>query len=293
MPLVLAPVASWALTLLSALQDAPGGDALLRAAPEAREAWERLCAASGGAGREPLRAFQLEADVLTRSGVQRNEAHIDYSYLAPDCIRFVLPSRNETGRFGPAPEQYWLKTGGRVVVLSGRDYREDRKAVDDMLALARNYAALSSPARLDLRALERLPSAPADLGPELAKRARKLAWLALESPDFALVRREVARGEAPSDAPAVYRVELGLREDHLPAFAIVRERGKGGADPLLVEFSQYQEQDGFRMPFQIRVHVLDRAHAAPSFAPEASQEVYVTSAALRPSLTAEAFVPKE
>jgi len=258
------------------------------ASAEARATWERLCAASGDASREPLSAFQFRADVLTRSGVQTNEAHIDLGYLAPDCIRFVLPSRNETGRFGPAPEQYWMQTQASVVVLAGREYKEDRKAVDDMLALARNYVALSHPARLNLLALELPPAPPADLGAALSGRFKKLRWLVIESPDFALLKGELAR-----ETPAVYRVELGLREDHLPAVAIVRERGKPQADPLLVEFSDYNEQDGFKLPFQVRVHALDRAHAPATFAEAASQEVYVTAAALRPKLTVADFQPRK
>jgi len=269
-------------------QEARAPEVSAPVADEARALWERVCAASGDATREPLSAFHLKADVLTRSGAQTNEAHIDYRYLAPDCIRFALPSKNETGRFGPAPEHYWTQTNDAVVVLSGRDYAQDRKAVDDALTLARNYVALSNPARLKLLALELLSAGPADLGKELATRTRKLRWLALESPDFALLRGELAR-----EAPAVYRVELGLREDLLPAVAIVRERGKATADPLLVEFSQYQEQDGFKLPFQLRVHALDRAQAPVSFAKDAAQEVYVTAAALRPSLTVEDFKPRK
>jgi hypothetical protein len=259
-----------------------------RDSAEALALWERVCAASGHAQREPLTAFHLEADVRTRSGVQRNDAHIDYRYRAPDCIRFALPSKNETGRFGPAPEQYWTQAEGGVVVLSGRNFAPDRKRVDDALTLARNYVALSNPARLRILAREILASAPADLGKELATRHRKLRWLAVESPDFALVSGELAR-----ETPAVYRVELGLGEDDLPAVAIVRERGKSSADPLLAEFAQYQEQDGFKLPFQILVHALDRTHAPATFAEAAAQEVYVTTATLRPRLTVEDFRPRK
>jgi hypothetical protein len=279
------------------------------APPDAHALWERLCKASAGVGknaasadktdadkagasqpaREPLRAFQLQADVLTRNGVQTNQAHIDYRFLAPDCIRFVLPSQNETGRFGPAQEQYWLKKAdGNVIVLAGRDFKEDRRSVDDMLALAKNYVALSDPARLNLLLLE-IPPVPADLGPELQKRTQKLTWLALESPDFALVRSDTAR-----ETPSVYRVEIGLRgEDGLPGVAIVREKAKAGADPLLVEFSKYEERDGFRIPLVLLVHVLDRKRSPASFSELASQEVYVTAAALRPALTIADFQPKK
>jgi len=256
------------------------------ASPEARALWERLCAASGVAGREPLTAFHLQADVRNKSGVQSNDAHIDYRYLAPDCIRFALPSKNETGRFGPAQEQYWVKEGKQVTVLSGREWKESRQSVDDMLALARNYAALANPARLTLLALELVP-VPGDLWTGLAREAGKLTWLALESPDFALVR-----GEPGAARPEVYRVELGLRDD-LPVIAIVRAKDKPGVDPLLVEFSRYEERDGYRIPMALLVHVLDRKETPVRFAATASQEVYVTAAALRPSFTVEDFKPEK
>src|SRR5262245_6489559 len=277
------------LALVCRPQEAAANAGVPPAADEAHALWESICAASGEVQREPLRAFHLTADDLTRQGVQSNEAtHIDYRYLAPDCIRFALPSKNETGRFGPAPDQYWTRQNDAVVVLAGREFAQDRKSVDDALTLARNYVALSNPARLKILALELLAAAPADLGKELAIRTKRLRWLALESPDFALLRGDLTR-----ESPAVYRVELGLREDLLPAVAIVRERGKAGADPILVEFSQYQEQDGFKLPFQLRVHSLDRTRPPASFAEAAAQEVYVTAAALRPSLTVEDFKPRK
>lgn len=272
-----------------AAQDStPSGDVLERAAPEARAMWERLVAACGPANREPIRAFELKADVLTRTGVQSNEARIDYRYLAPDCIRFMLPSRGETGRFGTKPEQYWLKSGDEVIVLAGREYKEDRLRVDEMVALARNYVALSSPARISIQALERMPAAPSDLGPALASATKKLTWLAIESPDFALLR-----GDAPRPPGTVYRVEIGQREDGLPAVAIVRERASERAqgDPLLVQFSKYEERDEFRIPLVLKVHVLDRTRSPLAFAERASQEVYVTSASLRPALKVEDFQP--
>jgi hypothetical protein len=262
------------------------GPGLAQASPEARALWGKVCAASGSAKRAPLNAFQLEAEVLTRGGVQSNEMRIDYRYLAPDCIRFMLPSKDETGRFGPAPEQYWVLSGKNVVTLAGREYKEDRQRVDDMLSLARNYVALSNPARLDLRALE-LGAAPTDLGPALLKKTKKLRWLVLESPDFALVK-----SDAPRSGETIYRVELGLREDNLPGVAIVREKGRPDADPLLVEFGRYETRDDFTLPFQLLVYVLDRSHKPAVFADEPSQEVYVTAAALRPPLTVADFDPR-
>lgn len=290
LPLLLASLVWLPLQATPAPQGdaAPASEALRSASPEARALWARVCDASGPASRAPLSAFQLEAEVLTRTGAQTNEAKIDYRFLAPDCIRFMLPSKSTTGRFGPAPEQYWLQSREGVVVLAGREYKEDRAAVDQMLVLARNYVALSNPAQLDLRALA-LIALPDDLPRELARRAGKLGWLVLESPDFALVRSETQR-----ERPTLYRVELGIRgEDQLPAFAIVREVAKNGADPLLVEFSDYRPQDDFVLPRQLKVHVLDRSVTPTLFAAKPAQEVYVTGAALRPKFTPADFQPQK
>ncbi len=280
------------LALLLSSSQAGNQSAVERAAPEARKAWERLCAASGSPSREPITAFHLKAEVLTRSaGAQNNELRIDYRYLAPDCIRFMLPSHNETGRFGPAQEQYWLKSRKEVVVLAGREYKEDRRQVDDMCVLARNYVALSNPGRLNLLALERRASAPGDLGPELLRRSGKLTWLALETPDFALVRSEGA--SAP--AGTIYLVELGLREDALPALVVIREKPRAAAapgEPLLVELGRFEDRAGFQIPFQLLVRVLDRSHQPPVFSRDPSQEIYVTEADLRPQLTSDDFRPR-
>jgi len=286
------PLAALFVALAPALQQPAAPQAEL-GSPEARALWQKVCAASGEATREPIRAFQLRAEVLTRSapgsGVGSNEATIDYAYMEPDCIRFVLPSKRETGRFGPAQEQYWLQDGEELVVLAGRENKESRRSVDDMLSLARNYVALSNPARLNLVGLELPGAPPADLGPELAKLFKKLSWLALESPDFALVRRD---DPAPKGG-TVYRVELGLGEGALPSVAIIRERDKAGADPLLVEFSKYEDHDGFKLPMVLKVRVLDRTQPKAVFAFDPSQEVYVKTAALRPKLTVADFQPKK
>ena len=149
----------------------------------------------------PITAFRLEADVLTRQGAQTNETEVDYRYLAPDCIRFLLPNRLETGRFGPGREDYWLKDKEEIVVLAGRDYVQDRRQVDEMLALARNYVALSDPGRLNLRRLELASAAPKDLPASLQAAGKKLTWISVASSDFALVRRD---GEpAPKDLRGV------------------------------------------------------------------------------------------
>jgi hypothetical protein len=256
--------------------------ALAQAAPEARAVWERLLAVTASDAAQPISAFRLAADVLTRSGAQTNEMDIDYRYLAPDCIRFVLPSRLETGCSGRGREDYWLKDKEEIVVLAGRDYAEDRRRVDEMLALARNYVALSDPKRLSLHELRLLDGPPGDLPRSLAAAGKRLTWIAVASPDFALVRRD----GAPAPEGTLYTVDLGLSADALPTLAVIREGARGQA--LLVELGKYEERSGFRIPLQLRVH-MPRAPGAFGDAP--SQEIYVTAADLRAPLKPEDFRP--
>lgn len=273
-------------------EPAPARAATTTPSDPARELFDRMVVASGRAGRAPLTAFHLRADVLVRSGVQSNETHIDYRWLAPDCVRFMLPSRNETGRFGRRKDQYWLESEDGVLVLAGREYAEDRRQVDDMAALATNYVALTDPARLDLRSLERLDRGPANLPRRYAREARDLVWLDLVSPDFALVQR--SENGAPAE---LFRVSLGLAEDALPRFALIRpEPGDGGppwpGDALLVAFQNYQDRSGFRIPFTLLVHAPDPDRPT-RFLSSPSQEIWVTEADLRPSFAVDDFKPSD
>lgn len=276
--------------------------------PEARALWERLSRAARAAEGElaPITAFVLEAEVLTREGVQTNELTVDYRFLAPHFIRFKLPGGRETGRGpGEGRKSYWMKEGDELVVLDGRDDVQGRRLVDEMTSVARNYLALSDPSRIALTELALLTAPPTGVPAELRKEARDLHWLRVASPDFALLRGE-ARGGAPAAAERpIYEVELGLHpETSLPALAIIRPRGPlggggGGApserpEPMLIRLSKFREHEGFRLPFAILVHRLDPAvlpPAPPAFEPKPSQEIHVTRAELRPQLNEESFRP--
>ena len=282
---------SWpALALLCALSAGSAQDAQEKAegaSPEAQAAWARLVAATSSAPGQPITAFRLEADVLTRQGAQTNETEIDYRYLAPDCIRFLLPNRLETGRFGSGREDYWLKDKDEIVVLASRDYVQDRRQIDEMLALARNYVALSDPGRLNLRRLELRSAPPGDLPPSLQAAAKKLTWISVASPDFALVRRD---GE-PAPEDALYTVELGLNRDSLPVLVAIRDESKrGDRAALLVELGKYEERNGFKIPLQLRVYGR-RPDARAGFVDSPSQEIYVTATDLRAPLTRDDFKP--
>lgn len=269
------------------------------APPAARAAWERLLAASRS-GSEPIRAFELRAEVLTRDGVRTNEARIAYRYLAPHFIRFNLSQNRETGR-GPGVGQsaYWLRDREEVVVLEGRERTEDRRMVDQMAAVSRNFISLSDPARLRLESIGTLPAAPQAVPPSLEREAKKLEWLSIASADFALLD-PASRDRRPSaNRATVYEVLLGLGETGLPQLAIVRRvRGEGeplpATPPMLIRLAGYRELDGFRVPHDLFVYGPDPSPSrlvGARFEDKPAQEIYVTEADLRPELSEDDFRP--
>ena len=281
--------------------------AIAAASEGARKAWSRLVEASGRSD-EPISAFHVRAEVRARSGVQTNDFEVEYRYQSPFFIRFALPgkkglAKRETGR-GPGQGQraYWLhdeKDG--TVPLVGRDYTEDRRAVDEMLVVARNFIAFADLAGLCLERLA-LGQAPPELpeGWEKARAFRKLAWLELESPDFALLHPD-RRTTNTNDAGASYLVQLGLDPgDGLPRLAVVRERPRDAsrapavAPPLLFRLDNYRPHDGFLVPERLHVHAPEpRApgRATPRFATQPGQEIDLLETRLRPDFDEQTFLP--
>jgi len=289
---------------------APTANVPASASAAARELWGRVgqAAHAGDAAPAPLSAFTLSADVLTREEAQTNEMKVDYRFLAPHYIRFRLPGGRETGRGpGVGRKSYWLRDGDEVVHLDGREDVEGRRLVDEMTSIARNYVVLSDPSRIQLTELSLLDAPPTGLPHALARDARKLVWLHLTSPDFALLESAGVPGasDAAPDAPGaaaaarpLYDVELGIASDtNLPAIAVVRPRdARRTAQAMLIQLPKYGEQEGFRLPMTLLVHRPDAdaprlPGAGAPFEEKPSQEIYVTHAELRPALTPESFAP--
>jgi len=263
--------------------------------PEARAAWQSfLDAMRGEAPSEPITAFSLEASVLTRSGVQSNEMTVEYRYLEPECIRFLLPSHKEVGRFGAKQREYWLQDRKETVVLSGRDHQADRRQIDEMFSIARNFVALSDPARLSIHSLELLTEPPAGISKKIQKESRKLSWLRSTSPDFALLRSDGTRAKEGT----VYIVDLALQPTGDARFVIIREQpvpgdsmDEPGAEPMLIRMDKFQDQNGFRIPAQFFVYRLNPRTRPPVFMEKPAQEIYLTAANLRAQLSVDDFKP--
>ena len=274
-------------------QDAPPAQvaATSEADPAARAAWQSfLDATRGDAPSQPITAFSLQASVLTRAGVQTNEMSVDYRFLEPECIRFLLPNQREVGRFGAKQREYWLRDRDELVVLSGRDYTEDRRQIDEMFSIARNFVALSDPARLSITSLELLAKPPADLSKKIQRESAKLRWLRATSPDFALMRNDGTRASEGT----LYVIDLALQPSGEARFVIVRERpapGQPVAEPMLIRMDDFRGQNGFRIPYQFFVYRLDPSALPLVFGSKPAQEIYLTKADLRATLAVEDFQP--
>ena len=278
----------------------PTESVLAQATPMTRETWELLCRASLGDS-APISAFRIVAKTKIREGDKRNEGMISYSYMAPHCLRFQLTKKNEMGRFGRRKSQYWMRENKEVIWLKTRDYQADREWIQGMAALARNYIALSDPKRLRLERLELMSKPPAEARQAAGRDYKKLTWISITSPDFALLESDAAPA-----APQSYRVDLGLRPrgeefEWTPAVAIVRtlpREGEGSGEretarSVLLRLYKYAEQDGFRIPFELAVHHRDTSRMGMPFKELPAQEIWIQQADLRAEFQVEDFHPEE
>lgn len=260
--------------------------------PRAAELWRRAVAASLSAG--PIHAFDLEFSLRQLGERSSNDLDVRYRYLEPGFVRATLESGREHLR---GPRGDFLIDGEEVVRLSGRANVEDRRQLDETVALARNYLALADPARLRLEALRTLAGPPPGLPGTLAVDPAALDWLEVESPDFHLVRL-AAEGERRPEPPR-FRALLGLdRADGRIALCLLEEAPGGGAEPrraatepLLVELRDTRDLEGVRLPREVRVFHLDATSRPPAFETFPRTRLWLRRGSLHPLLSPADFLP--
>lgn len=248
----------------------------------ARSRWQALVGAALGAGGGRVSSFDLNFDVSVypKEG-QSNESSARYFYMEPGWVRMVLRSGRERMR-GPRGDYLVSREG--VTPLRGRDYAEDKRELDETVALARTFVGLSDPGQLRLVSLE-TSDAPAGMLPEeLRKGLDGLEWITVQSPDF--------RGPVQGDKePRLDRIEIGLdAKTKLPTLALVRDaRNPHGA--LLVRLSGYLELDGYRVPGQVRAWRIDPESRPLRFAAKQAVDMWLIEGDLSPELTPADFEP--
>ncbi|MBK7877921.1 MAG: hypothetical protein IPJ77_19755 [Planctomycetes bacterium] len=264
----------------------------------AKSAWDALLAATLGAAaeRKPVTSFSLEIDVVVK---EKNQAGGQYDYLAPGWVRARLDKTKNVSMRGPDGDFFYdpdKHVAQKIEVT--RETESDRRQLDDMLAIARNFVALTDPKSLRIARLARMSAPPPVVGPDHALRAKELVWLDVESPDFRLVRTTT-----PGDRPALYRVQLGLdAKTSLPVQALVHEAGgKASVTPntLFLELADWRLYDGTRVPKQVKTYEVDERSLAAGagdatklrFQLDPTSDVVITKAQINPPLTADAFRP--
>jgi hypothetical protein len=273
----------------------------------ARAAWRTVCAATrvppakaGNPATPPaaIGAFDLTFNVIAKPGsVGVNTTDVRFRFLGdPGYLRYTLESGREHVR---GPQGDWLIAGERKERLVGDRYAgEDRQQIDQGLAIARNFVALTDPGRLRIASLAVVPRPPFALPAVLEKRAGELAWLDVRSPDFHLfARRDARTAAAPVQQAPMFRVLLGHTADGRVQLALVQEdRGAATAlDPgaLLVDLREYEPLDGFMVPLQLVVYEVEEGARPPAFRGRETMDLYrdKDQGSLRPRLAPDDFLP--
>jgi hypothetical protein len=264
---------------------------------EARKVFELLRAAPRAKLAEPypLTGFDLRVDLRYRGaeGARNDLPDARWQWLAPDCLRLSTGRKRELLR---GPKGDWLvdesRTPPELVELGvAREHREDRRALDEGLALARTVASLFDLRALRLRRVEEA-TAPACPNEALGARAAELAWLLVETPDLALPPAAEARPSGMVRALLGYDRVLGLVEQ--AQLAELRPAAPGeapSASPpaLHVALRDHRLVDGILVPHHFAVH---GAGDGGKLRAEAGMDGYLRGASLKPAFAREQFAPR-
>lgn len=264
--------------------------------PESRALWELLIEATQvpDVAREPIESFVMRFDgtIYPRNGQRNRFRDAKYSYLAPRSIISYIPESSTLIR---GSEGDWLKTkDNELVSLNDRTAAQDRKQLDDTLAIARNLVNFLDPGSLRIEEIGVIARAPALIPKAIREAHPNIEWLHMTSPDLRLSspsRSASTQGQRKS------RAFLGLdRGTHLPSLAVVYEDVDRKADlsnARLLILGRYAPRSGYRIPTRIHVHGPD--HSRPgilAFRANPELELVMRDIDLRPRLTAEMFLPR-
>lgn len=282
--------------------------------PLARRRWEKLLGATLADALPSIRSFELVFDVRSRREGAFNELDVGITYLESEhprapFLRLFLQREDLVSIHGP--DGQWLVDGDTAQRMTGRDYREDRRQLEEYRTLAGNLLALVQPGRVRLVSLRPLEVASSEQGtrvpfvgaepldlptPRLAEHARRLEWIELRSPDL---RVHEAGGAVTRDA--VYRGRLGIEpgsgQVRLAVLAAESSAGRPLArTALLVQVHTYAElEGGYRLPRHLEVKEIDPRSSPLSFAKREGAELMLlpSRSAVNPGgLSTTAFRPR-
>lgn len=263
---------------------------------EARQAFElvRLAPRIKLAEPYPLTGFDLRVDLRYRGADgQRNDLpEAQWQWLAPDCMRLSTGRKRELVR---GPKGDWLIDATREPVETlelgvAREHRQDKRALDEGVALARTVQTLFDLSQLRVRRFE-LAQAPSCPNEALSTRARELAWALVETPDL---QTPAAEGRA---VPTMVRALLGwdkatglVEQAQLAELKPAQGTEAPVQGPVMAHLSlrDHRLVDGLLVPHQF---ALFSTNAEGKLRGEAAIDGYLRSATLKPQLARESFAP--
>ena len=266
---------------------------------EALARWYQLCRSTRveGAERAPATSFDLRFNVWARGDDgRRNEFTMRQRFLEPHFVRSLI---EDTGlEDGRGPDGYWLfdpkaAEGQRRVRLAGRENAKSRENVDQLIALSRDFLALTDPGSLRVLSLRATNGPPLQLLPQAVHSlARGLAWLEVQSPDF------LVPGAAAQAADHTARIGIDKETGRARIAVVTNEkpaqRPETRAGVVLV-LEKERESAGYVLPRSIHAYdlALDLGPggvlAGLRVGQEPSQELWVMAADLAPELTPDDF----
>jgi len=276
----------------------------------AAELWTRALAATS-AGR-PLTAFDLDFQVLIRRDDGTNDFDARYVYWDTpqgDYLRCEIGRTKRVQLRGPQGDFLIETKDGTInrVSLAGRENAESRRELDEWIAIARNFVALTQP---DTVRLVRLQERPIDAQSKqagnalqfttgaalplptaaLAKRARELDWIEVHSPDFRLYQSVTTGKQQP-----IYRALFGLdRETGAIELTALNEDDDGTIvleSAILVQIPNWKKLNGFGVPEQLMIYEVDPRQSPWGFKQRAVIDLWLKQGELNPQLTDADFTP--
>jgi hypothetical protein len=177
--------------------------------------------------------FEGESDFQERS-----EFMGTHTFLAPTRIRTKITNPSGYAEQGFDGSQYWIRRGGEVHSLAGREYEKDRKQIDDSINLTTHLLRLSSVGRLE----QEFSTLALDEGPAGDPRVRVTGRIKQFPTCFSGVFAE-AEAQLQFDKATFDIVQIRVTE--IVAGAVATGKSEN------IEFSEFRAVRGVRMPHYI------------------------------------------
>lgn len=274
------------------------------------ERWRRALAATGALD-SPITAFDVTFELDLRHDGGFNQTDASFRFLdhpGGPYLRARLRSEERVTLRGPRGD--FRLEGTSVERIQGRHFAEDERQLDEWVAIARNFVALTKPDGVRLVSLD-----PVELAAEqgegntvrfdghdplplpdaaLAADARALEWILVTSPDFRLYET----GRKSGEPERVHRALLGTDPGSGELRLAVLDENRGRLDPstaLFVRVHRYTDvEPGYRVPAGLELRRAERAGMSWRFEARPQTTLWLKKGGrFNPPLTPADFLPPD